>query len=126
MPRSRPLIRAVHPVLASKDVSLTRDFYVEMLGFKAEFADTPTAPTYAGVRRDEIELHLQWHDASHWVPGQDRPAYRFLVDDPDALLAEFQSRGIATDKQAISTPWGTREFGLYDPDGNGLHFYRDL
>ena len=24
------------------------------------------------------------------------------------------------------TPWGTREFAFYDPDRNGLTFYRDL
>jgi hypothetical protein len=27
---------------------------------------------------------------------------------------------------ALQTPWNTREFGLRDPDGNGLIFYRDL
>jgi hypothetical protein len=49
-----------------------------------------------------------------------------MVDDPDALLAEFRARSSAfADRDVQETAWGTREFGRYDPDGNALFFYRD-
>jgi hypothetical protein len=52
---------------------------------------------------------------------------RFLVEDPDALLVEFQQRGVDCTPNSIrDTPWGTREFALYDLDRNALTFYRRL
>jgi hypothetical protein len=84
---------------------------------------------YAGIRRDDVELHLQWHDAIEWTcpHPHDRPNYRFFTPDVDTLFAEPQAAGVLRDaRQVADTPWGTREFHLYDPDKNGLQFYRDL
>jgi hypothetical protein len=52
---------------------------------------------------------------------------RFLVDDPDALFTEYQQCGVECSASGIrDTPWGTREFALYDTDRNSLTFYCDL
>jgi uncharacterized glyoxalase superfamily protein PhnB len=52
---------------------------------------------------------------------------RFLVEDPDALFDELQRRGVECTPAGLrNTPWGTREFGLYDLDRNALAFYRHL
>jgi hypothetical protein len=52
---------------------------------------------------------------------------RFLVEDPDALFNEYHQRGVeCTPNSVHDTPWGTREFALYDLDRNALTFYRDL
>ncbi len=52
---------------------------------------------------------------------------RFLVDDPDALFTEYQQSGLGCSASGIcDTPWGTREFALYDMDRNALTFYRNL
>ena len=43
------------------------------------------------------------------------------------LIAEYQDKQVFHDLTRLAdTPWGTREFAFYDPDGNGLTFYRDL
>lgn len=116
------VLREVQPVLASRDVKRSIGFYVDRLGFTLTFED-PSHPAYAAVRRDGIELHLQWHDPAEWTDG-DRPMLRFLVDDVDALFAEFASKSVFHDRTALRvTPWGTREFAFYDPDRNGLTFY---
>jgi catechol 2,3-dioxygenase-like lactoylglutathione lyase family enzyme len=127
----RATIEAVHPVLAARDVAESVRFFAR-LGFAVVFRDDPEAPRYAAVARDGIELHLQWADAGQWVPGVDRPALRFRVDDVDALHAEWVAAGVAGgDASAGSpwaapgdTPWGTREFHLRDPGGSSLQFYR--
>ena len=81
---------------------------------------------YAGVGRDGIELHLQWHDPEEWK-AVERPSLRILVDDVDALFEEYRTKGVFHDATALrDTPWGTREFAFYDPYQNGLTFYRDL
>jgi catechol 2,3-dioxygenase-like lactoylglutathione lyase family enzyme len=119
-------LRQVQPVIMSRDVEASIRFYAK-LGFDVAFRDDPDRVRYAGVRRDGVELHLQWHDAAGWdVPG-DRPTYRFVVDDVDRLRAEFREQGIAADITEVrDTPWGTREFHVRDPDRNGLQFYCDL
>ena len=121
---------SVHPVLMVRDVMATIAFY-QGLGFSLAFQDHPTAPRYAGVKRDSVELHLQWHDESHWNCPHDRPTYRFFVADVDALYLEFSRTGALDRRNETSpwltpadTPWGTREFHLRDPSGNGLQFYR--
>jgi catechol 2,3-dioxygenase-like lactoylglutathione lyase family enzyme len=119
-------LRQVQPVLMSRDVEASVRFYAK-LGFEVVFRDDPKRARYAGVRREGIELHLQWHDANDLDSPNDRPTYRFVVDDVDQLRAEFQLRGIRCDITEVQdTPWRTREFHVHDPDRNGLQFYRDL
>ncbi len=116
---------AVHPVLSVRDVRATARWFTQF-GFEPLFADNDEAPTYAGIGRDDVEIHLQWHSASEWTDGLDGAAYRFVVDDPDALFAEVSSRSdVLAGREVTDTAWGTREFGVYDPDGNALFFYRD-
>lgn len=124
--------QAVHPVLMCNDVAVSIRFY-ERLGFRLLFQDAASQPRYAAVMRDSVELHLQWNDLSGLPPGVDRPVYRFMVSEVEALHAEFQAAGLDPGASAGSpwaqpgdTPWGTREFHLRDPAGNGLQFYRPL
>lgn len=121
------MLTAVHPVLMARDIATSMRFY-ESLGFGLDFVDDPDQRRYAAVRRDAVELHLQWADAGQWADGVDRPAYRIVVDDVDALFREFVARGVPPAGLSPwgrpgDTPWGTREFHLADPDGNELHFY---
>ena len=117
---------SVHPVLPVRDVRAAVTFYVQRLGFEVAFADSPDEPAYAGVRRDGVELHLQWHDPAEWSRVE-RPMLRFVVADVDALFEEYRTQDVFHDRTALrDTAWGTREFAFYDPDSNGLTFYRDL
>ncbi|MBD3273709.1 MAG: glyoxalase/bleomycin resistance/extradiol dioxygenase family protein [Candidatus Marinimicrobia bacterium] len=120
-----PQLQASHPVLMERDVSRSIRFY-ERLGFERLFGLTKNNPDYAGIRRDEVEIHLQWHDEEQWNCNIDRPIYRFVVSDVDALHTECQQYGADLQMtDVMNTEWGTREFHLRDPEGNGLQFYRD-
>jgi len=51
----------------------------------------------------------------------------FRVDDPDALYEEYKEKEVFHEgTQLRDTPWGTREFAIYDLDRNALTFYRHL
>jgi catechol 2,3-dioxygenase-like lactoylglutathione lyase family enzyme len=123
-------LRAIQPVLMCRDVKVSVAFY-RLLGFTLEFEDDPSAPRYAAMSRDGLEIHLQWHDKSECAHPQDRPTYRFVVDEVDELFSEFEAAGVLADGRSSrspwarpgKTPWGTREFHVLDPDGNGLQFY---
>ncbi len=119
------MFQQVQPVLPSQDVARSIDFYVDRLGFALAFQDSET-PFYAGVRRDSVELHLQWHDPSEW-DRVERPMLRFVVTEIDELFEELKSKDVFHDQTMLrKTPWGTREFAFYDPDKNGLTFYTDV
>lgn len=120
-------LKAIHPVLPVKDVNTAIDYYCDKLGFNIAFRD-PTDPNgYAGVLRDNIEIHLQWHDEKEWVDGLDRPMIRIYVENIEALYKEYSKKDVFHDRTSVSEkPWGTKEFAFYDFYGNGLTFYRDL
>lgn len=112
-----------YPVLMSKDVSESLDFYMK-LGFSVTFKDDDSNPRYVGIERDGIGLHIQWHSQDDWTEQQDRPNYRFFVDDIDGLYNQFLSNGILKIRPPWKTDWGTYEFHIQDPDRNGLQFYQ--
>lgn len=133
----------VHPVLPVRDVKAALRYYTEQLGFSLKFQDKPDDPTYAGVRRDGVTLHLQWQAEADFTAGTAGQAMlRFRVNDPDALFEEYRGKGAfykrtrphdpsvslvdAEQLHLKDTAWGTREFAFFDPDGNGLTFYRDV
>jgi catechol 2,3-dioxygenase-like lactoylglutathione lyase family enzyme len=126
-------VLGVHPVLASNDVMASVAFY-RCLGFELSFLDDTSAPRYAVVKRDGVQLHIQWADLDQWAHPVDRPAYRFTVSDVDEIYKEFAAGGGIGDARSngspwsvpADTPWGTREFHLRDPGQNSLQFYRPL
>ena len=116
----------MHPVLPSQDVGASIEFYVARLGFSCTFRDSTEAPRYAGLRRDDVEIHVQWHDDAEWARVE-RPMLRLVVSDVDSPFQEYRNKGVFHDGTAVrETAWGTREFAFHDPDRNGLTFYRDL
>jgi catechol 2,3-dioxygenase-like lactoylglutathione lyase family enzyme len=126
-------LQSIHPVLAAKDVPASTQFY-HRLGFIQLFQDSPTKPKYAVIQRDGIVLHIQWAGLDQWTHPIDRPIYRFVVSDVDAMYRELRDSGLINESTArgspwaapADTPWGTREFHLRDPGGNSLQFYRQL
>jgi len=125
-------LHAVHPVLAASNVEESVRFY-KSLGFAVVFQDAAINPKYVAVKRDGVELHIQWADKEQWAYPIDRPAYRFVVTDVDEMFQEFVKSGeMRSDvsqgpwASPKNTPWGTREFHLRDPSQNSLQFYRSL
>ena len=136
---SSPQFLDVNPILPVTNMPAAIRFYIEKLGFQLLSKDpadmdvqdpNPVHPAYAVVGRDQVRVHLQSHNPGNPQDRAEPLHIRFRIDDVDGLYTEYQS------SQAIilarfsgmplgDTPWGTREFGLYDLDRNGLFFYRD-
>jgi len=117
------MFKETHPILGTREIHRAIKFYTEQLGFKLAFGDKVDPPNYVGFRRDAVVLHMQFQ-FEHEM-GAIR--LRFLVADPDTLFDEYRRRGVECTANGIcDTPWGTREFALYDLDHNALTFYRPL
>ncbi len=117
------MFTAVHPIIGTRDIKRAIDFYTRRLGFDLAFSDATNEPNYVGFRSGPVEVHMQFQ-FEHEM-GTIR--LRFLVHDPDALLAQYRQRGVDCTPSGIqNTSWSTREFALYDPDGNALTFYSNV
>ena len=116
---SKATFAQVQPILGTRDLAKAIRFYIDRLGFTLAFGDD----NYVGLRRDGVELHIQFQ----FEHEMQTTRIRFVVNDPDILFEEYKSKNVLHDGTRLNdTPWGTREFALYDLDRNALTFYRNL
>ena len=134
---TRPTISGISPLFIVADVPATLAFYRDMLGFEITFRGPDPDDEFFGiVRRDgamiifkALGVLLNGKEVVvEPVPNYGRkPAFSwdaFIdVPDPDALAAEFASRGVSfsvplTDRGGD----GVRGFVIKDIDGYGLFF----
>ncbi|GAB5526689.1 MAG: hypothetical protein Roseis2KO_45610 [Roseivirga sp.] len=115
--------KAMIPVLPTADMVRDAKWYEEKTGFVPVFGDK----MYAGLRRDNMSLHLQWHADTEDDPLLGGSVVKIFVDDVQALFQEFVERGtVGEDKLQLNTPWGTHEFGFYDLNKNAIFFVQDV
>ena len=98
-----------------------RDFYSDKLGFECVNSwrpdETNEDPCYMGFVRDGVRLQV-----TSFRDGVLGTSVYVYVDDVDALHAEFVARGVQDITAVVDQTWGTREFGVTDPDRNNLRF----
>jgi len=134
---SRATISGISPFFIVANVPATLSFYRDLLGFEVVFrGPSPEDEFFGIVRRDGAKLMFKalgvisnGEEVSvEPVPNFTRePAFSWDayidVPDPDALAAEFASRGVVfsmplTDRGTD----GVRGFAIKDIDGYGLFF----
>lgn len=112
----------VIPVLPSADIIRDIAWYKEKAGFEETFSDN----MYAGLRREDIYLHLQWHADTADDPLLGGSVIRIFVKNIRPLFDEFVSRGtVSRNKFVAGTPWGTDEFGFFDLNNNAIFIVED-
>jgi len=127
---TRATIDAVSPFFIVGDVERSLAFYRDKLGFGVVFEESEGPQQhmfFAIVSRDGAMLLLKGDGAA--MPNPTRCAWArwdayVLVSDPDALAAEFESRGVKFSESLKDTHDGLRGFELIDPDGYVLFFGR--
>ncbi|MBO1333598.1 VOC family protein [Streptomyces sp. VRA16 Mangrove soil] len=121
-----PLIGRLAPIMPSRDLTVTLDFYAS-LGFAAG-AHYPD-DGYLILVRDAAELHF--YHAPDTDPLTAAHAAYLRLDGgahvADTLHEEWSATGLSGDPYATprlvepdDTVYGMREFALVDPDGNLL------
>ena len=111
------------PVLPSQDIKRDLEWYYKYAGFEFDFGDD----MYAGIKRDDLHMHLQWHADTKDDPLLGGSVVKIFVDDLEPLFEEFVRRKtISEDRLRKNTPWGTDEFGFYDLNRNAIFFVKDV
>lgn len=105
------------PVLASLDIERSVEFYCSQLGFAKVHVQQGT---YGIVSRGAVQLHF-WACTERHIA--ENTSCRVRVEGIAALFAQCAALGIVHPNAPLDTrPWGTREFGVLDPDGNLVTF----
>ena len=112
------------PVLMCGGYVISRDFYMEKLGFQ-RLEEGGDPPRFGIFRRDRAIVFLDsWHGARAPAP-QAWDAY-FHVTDATKLAHELEAVGVGISKPLHDAVYGMREFEVTDPDGNVLCFGEDF
>jgi uncharacterized glyoxalase superfamily protein PhnB len=116
------LIKLAIPLLHVSNATAAEEFYCKRLGFRREFAhrgdEAKPDPCYMGVSRDSVWLHV----SSFSGDGVSGGVANLIVDDVDALHAEFVAKGVPIAVEPVDQTWGSREMYVKDADGNCVRF----
>jgi catechol 2,3-dioxygenase-like lactoylglutathione lyase family enzyme len=123
-----PTIASVSPFFIVSDVAAAFAFYRDRLGFEVTYRVPGDDLFFGIVRRDGAMILFKSVEVPPLPNSERDPAARWdaylSVPDPDALAAEFASRGVEFSAPLGDTPDGLRGFELKDPDGHVLFFGR--
>ena len=114
------MLTAINPKLPMRDKAVTRDYYLNKLGFQI-FGDNDF-DDYLMVHKDNIQIHFfEFKDLD---PKENYGQVYIRTNDIDKLYQMFLDYKIAIHPNGHleTKPWGQREFALLDPDNNLLTF----
>jgi hypothetical protein len=116
MPMHAQFLSAI-PVLASMDIERSVDFFCSRLGFTKVLAE----PGVCGiVASGPVQIHFWACTDRHLA---ENTSCRVSVKGIDGLFSSCLGSGIVHPNAPLKrTPWGTREFGILDLDGNLVTF----
>lgn len=116
------MLTDINPKLPMRDKALTKDFYLNNLGFKelGDYGD------YLMVRKNNIEIHF--FKFKTLDPKENYGQVYIRTDDIDKLYQSFLDKKISIHPNGHleTKPWGQKEFALLDPDNNLLTFGQNI
>ena len=126
---ARSTLESISPFFIVTDVERTIAFYRDQLGFQTRLQQPATAPFFAILGRDAVQVFVKAETDVAPVPNASRnPSLRWdayvYAPDPDALAAELSIRGSVFSTPLRDTEDGLRGFEICDPDGYVLFFGR--
>jgi uncharacterized glyoxalase superfamily protein PhnB len=118
------MIRQIAPQFFTTNMAATLTYYRDQLGFTC-IGTWQDPPSYAIVARDQQRIHFRLAEpplaSPDKYPDELLDAY-LIIDDADALYAEYAARGVEFTRALGNTPWHCREFVVKDCDGRLLAF----
>ena len=118
------MLTDINPKLPMRDKDVTRDFYINKLGFR-EYG-SGDYDGYLMVQRDKIQIHFfEFKDLD---PKENYGQVYVRTDEIDQLYQSMvESKLTIHPAGHLQTkPWGQKEFAMLDPDNNLLTFGRSI
>jgi len=114
------MLTEIHPKLPMRNKAITKEYYINHLGFKQIGSDE--YDEYLMVKKDDIEIHFFLF--KNLKPKKNYGQVYVRTNSIDQLYQELIDKNIAihpNGKLEIK-PWEQKEFALLDPDHNLLTF----
>ena len=116
------MLTNINPKLPMRNKSVTRDFYVNQLGFQ----ETGDYEGYLMVHKDKIEIHF--FEFKELDPKENYGQVYIRTNNIDDVYKSLldNKTEIHPNGSLQIKPWGQKEFALLDPDHNLLTFGQSL
>lgn len=113
------MLTEINPKLPMRDKIITKDFYLNKLGFQQFGGDFDG---YLMIEKDSIEIHFFEFKALD--PKENYGQVYIRTDNIDKLYQSFLDNQVEIHPNGHlqTKPWGQKEFSILDPDNNLLTF----
>jgi catechol 2,3-dioxygenase-like lactoylglutathione lyase family enzyme len=114
------MLTDINPKLPMRDKTLTKDFYINKLGFQQYGSEDFEG--YLMLQKDNIQIHF--FEFKELDPKENYGQVYIRTDNIDKLYLSLFDKmlNIHPNGQLELKPWGQKEFSLLDPDNNLLTF----
>lgn len=118
------MLTHIHPKLPMRNKEVTRDFYLNKLGFK-EYGSADF-DGYLMIEKDQIQIHFFEFKALR--PKKNYGQIYIRTNNIDDFYQSLLDDNIPIHPNGPleMKPWGQKEFSLLDPDSNLLTFGQDM
>ena len=116
------MLTSIHPKLPMRSKSVTKDYYINQLGFEQFGGDYDG---YLMVQKDNIQIHF--FEFKELDPKENYGQVYIRTNDIDTFYQWLLDNKIAIHPNGHLQlkPWKQKEFSLLDPDNNLLTFGQD-
>jgi len=118
------MLTGIHPKLPMRNKAITRDYYINQLGFKVYGSEGYDG--YLMVEKDNIQIHFfEFKDLN---PKENYGQVYIRTNQIDELYQSYLDKNIKIHPNGPLEikPWKQKEFALLDPDSNLLTFGQDV
>lgn len=118
------MLTNISPKLPMRDKDITRDFYINKLGFK-EFGSA-AFEGYLMMEKDQIQIHF--FEFKELNPKENYGQVYIRTDSIDIFYQTLLDKKtkIHPNGPLLMKPWGQKEFSILDPDSNLLTFGQSI
>ena len=118
------MLTDINPKLPMRDKNVTREFYINKLGFKDY--GSANFDSYLMMKKDQIQIHFfEFKDLN---PKENYGQVYIRTDNIEDFyqsLLDKKTR-IHPNGSLEIKPWGQKEFSILDPDSNLLTFGQSI
>lgn len=113
------MLTNIHPKLPMRSKAVTKDFYLNILGFQEMGNDVFEA--YLMVEKDNIEIHF--FEFKELNPIENYGQVYIRTNNIGTLYQSLVEKKLIHPNGHLQLkPWGQMEFSILDPDNNLLTF----
>jgi hypothetical protein len=118
------MLTDIHPKIPMRNKNITREFYINKLGFKQ--LGTVDYDGYLMLKKDQIEIHFFQFTALN--PKENYGQVYIRTDNIDEFYKSLleNKTEIHPNGKLDMKPWGQKEFSILDPDSNLLTFGQNI